>query len=433
LSRIRFDRAISNAMRPKPGASRPSLGEASAESPCMSVLDGNPKLRRVVGRPLRMAQRAAGLAKRLLRRLGGPIVGLARRALLGPLVVRVDNLQQLVTALHVKQDAYGQVAGTFEGLLTGLHRKQDETHYQLTSLESTLRHLKDEQIALDAKLIAMRARIDDISIKVRGPIELDDATLAVRTGDGYAVVPRSDVALTAMLLDADVGGLEPGTRSVLRRLLKPGATFIDVGAHIGLLTIAGARVVGPLGKVFSFEASPDTFGLLERTVAINNLAAVVRLRSVAVGAVAEQRTFHVRNILGHSSLYDFRESDEGWTTRDVTVEVMPLDALVKGERVDVIKIDVEGAELDVLAGMTETLRRNPEVVLLTEFGPSHLQRTGHTAEQWFEAFHAHGLIALAIDEESGACREVTAKDVATVDSVNLAFVAPYSRAAEILK
>jgi FkbM family methyltransferase len=399
----------------------------------MSVLQSNPRLRRLMGRPLRVAQRAIGLAKRVLRRLGGPVVRLARRALLGPLVVRVDGLQQLVTALHVKQDAYGQIAGTFEGLLTGLHRKQDETHQQLTALENSLRRLHDEQAALDARLTAMRARVDDISIKVRGPIELDDATLAVRTGDGYAVVPRSDVALTAMLIDADVGGLEPGTRSVLRRLLKPGATFVDVGAHIGLLTVAGARVVGPLGKVFSFEASPDTFALLERTVAINNLGPVVRLRSVAVGAVGEQRTFHVRNILGHSSLYDFRESDEGWTTRDVTVDVLPLDVLLRGERVDVVKIDVEGAELDVLAGMTETLRRNPDIALLTEFGPSHLARTGQTPEQWFQAFLAHGLVALAIDEETGACREVTAKDVASVDSVNLAFVAPYSRAADILK
>ena len=399
----------------------------------MSVLSGNPKLRRIVGRPLRMAQRAAGLVKRVLRRVLGPVVGLARRGLLGPLVVRVESLQQMITALHVKQDSYGQLAGTIDGLLTGIHRKQDDTHVQLTGLESSLRKLHDEQGALEAKLTAMRARIDDISIKVRGPIEIDDATLAIRTGDGYAVVPRSDVTLTTMLIDADVGGLEPGTRSVLRRLLKPGATFLDVGAHIGLLTVAGARAVGPLGKVFSFEASPDTFSLLERTVAINNLTSVVRLRSVAVGAVAEQRTFHVRNILGHSSLYDFRETDEGWTTRDMTVDVQPLDTLVKGERVDVVKIDVEGAELDVLAGMTETLRRNPEIALLTEFGPSHLERTGHSPEQWFAAFQAHGLIALAIDEESGACREVTARDVVDVASVNIVFVAPYSRAAEILK
>jgi FkbM family methyltransferase len=429
LPHIRFDQAIGNAMRPKPGAAHVSQSEGSQ----MSLLQTNPRLQRWVGRPLRVAQRALGVAKRVIRRLGGPPVRLARRALLGPLVVRVEGLEQLVTALHVKQDAHGQTVGTFGDLLAGLHRKRDDTHQQLVALESSLRRLHEEQTTLDARLTAMRARVDDISIKVRGPIELDEATLAVRTGDGYAVVPRSDVALTAMLIDADVGGLEPGTRSVLRRLLKPGATFVDVGAHVGLLTIAGARAVGPLGKVFSFEASPDTFALLERTIAINNLGAVVRPSSVAVGAVAEQRTFHVRNILGHSSLYDFRESDEGWTTRDVTVDVAPLDALLRGERVDVVKIDVEGAELDVLAGMTETLRRNPEIVLLTEFGPSHLQRIGQAPEQWFNAFLAHGFIALAIDEETGECRQVTAEDVASVDSINLAFVAPYSRAAETLK
>ncbi len=93
---------------------------------------------------------------------------------------------------------------------------------------------------------------------------------------------------------------------------------------------------------------------------------------------------------------------------------------------------MEGAELDVLAGMPRILRTNPQIVLLAEYGPSHLVRTGVTPEQWFGAFRAEGFDAYAIDEETGACRPVAPADVAEVDSVNILFVPPYSDAARAI-
>lgn len=339
----------------------------------------------------------------------------------------------MITALHVKVDESGKV-------MSGIHPKQDAAARSLIAVETVLERLEKlannqevMQAAFDEKLTAMRARIDDISIKVRGPIDLDAQTWALRTADGYAAVPKADTTLTTMLIDADVGGLEPGTRSLIRTLLPLGGTFVDIGAHIGLLTLAGARAVGSKGRVYSFEAAPETYKLLERTIAINHVAPPVVARSVAVGAERGEHVFHVRSILGHSSLYDFSESDEGFTVEDVTVQVMPLDQLLPpGERIDLVKIDVEGAELDVLAGMTELLKRNPEVALLTEFGPSHLKRVGQTPEAWFAAFESHGLVAYLVDEETGACKTVSPRDVAEVASVNLLFVAPYSRAARLV-
>lgn len=383
--------------------------------------------------------RAVALAKRVLRRLGRPVLGPLRRALLGPVQAMIVDLHVKHDAALVKQDYI--LAKHDATLLKQDHilAKQDAALRSLHRLDlvadgfAQMEKLVAQQAELDHRLAALRARIDDIGVKVRGPIDLDAQTRAIRTADGYAAVPSADTTLTTMLIDADIGGLEPGTRTVLRRLLQPGATFVDVGAHIGLLTLVAARVVGVAGRVHAFEASPDTFALLERTVAMNHFAPPVVARSVAVGAVAERRTFHVRNVMGHSSLYDFADSDEGWTTKDVAVEVRPLDELIApGARVDVVKIDVEGAELDVLAGMKRILATNPEIVLITEFGPSHLARTGVTPQAWFGAFAAQGLEALAIDEETGACRPVGPADVAEVASVNIVFLAPFSRASEIL-
>jgi len=439
VHRIRFERAIASAMQQKPGA--PSAPEAGGEP----RRDG----KRVTpfgeysGRSSLKARMLA-LAKRIVRRVARPLVGPVRRALVG-------HIEAMVVGLHAKQDAallrqdhiLGQqnhvlsnqdfILGKHDaalGLLTTALGKLDVVAQDLRQLET----VTAQQADFNERLTALRARIDDIGVKVRGPIELDSQTLAVRTADGYAVVPRDDTVLTTMLIDADVGGLEPGTRSVLQRLLRPGATFVDVGAHIGLLTLVGARAVGALGRVHAFEAGPDTFALLQRTVAMNHLAPRVIARSVAVGAVAEQRTFHVRDVMGHSSLYDFALSDVGKTIQHVAVEVHPLDDLMPpGEKIDLVKIDVEGAELDVLAGMKRILATNPEIVLIVEFGPSHLARTGVTPEAWFAAFTGEGFDALAIDEETGACRPVEAIDVVDAASVNIVFVAPYSPMARILR
>ena len=94
----------------------------------------------------------------------------------------------------------------------------------------------------------------------------------MRTYDGLVFVPRSDDLLLLMLLDAGPGGLEPGTRRILTKFLSPGMTFVDVGAHIGLLTLAGARAVGPTGKVLAIEPAPTAFEALRRTIAVSGLA-----------------------------------------------------------------------------------------------------------------------------------------------------------------
>lgn len=430
MPRISFDRAIASAMQQKPGDPPPAERASDQDQPGLVNTMLPAGVRRRLNRPLAMVHRLLGLGKRAARRLLGRPLRLMRRALLGPVPLHLTALQQIITGLHVKVDDLGKA-------VANIHPRQDLAAKTLAEIQQRMEALAEAQDTMragtDATLVAMRARIDDISIKVRGPIDLDSATWAVRTGDGYAAVPKSDTTLTTMLIDADVGGLEPGTRSLIRKLLPPGGTFVDIGAHIGLLTLAGARAVGPKGRVYAFEAAPDTFKLLERTVEINHVSPPVVMRSVAVGAEGGEHVFHVRNILGHSSLYDFADSDEGFTVADVTVQVMPLDGLLPGdERVDLVKIDVEGAELDVLAGMRELLERNPEIALLTEFGPSHLKRIGQTPESWFAAFAEHGLEAQLVDEETGACTPVSPKDVADVASVNVLFVAPYSRAAKIV-
>ena len=211
-----------------------------------------------------------------------------------------------------------------------------------------------------ALLQLLHDRVQEIALRTRGAILVDDSTFALRTLDGFVLVPRHDTLLLLMLLDAGPEGLEPGTRRVLSKLLVPGATFVDVGAHIGLLTLAGARAVGASGKVLAIEPVPLSFELLQRSLTINGLAGWVEGKCQALGAHRARCKFFVRDVLGHSSLTQGEFAAGG---DEIEVSVTPLDELVRrGERVDVIKIDVEGAELAVLEGMTGSLPKIPNSV-----------------------------------------------------------------------
>jgi FkbM family methyltransferase len=370
VTRIRFDIAIRNAIRDKQHGERRimSVGnELFAQQPL-------PKQR-------------AHAAKRGILFLLRPLKPLAQ---------------------HIRQFLVGQMEANIEALRELIQSRTQELSTQL-SREAEVMQL-------------IHAKVEDIGLRSRGVVAVDDATFALRTYDGFVFVPRQDTLLLLMVLDAGPQGLEPGTRRVLNKILGPGMTFVDVGAHVGLLTLAGARAVGPSGKVLAVEPVPLSFDLLNRALAINGLIHRVEAMRQAVGARRERCKFFVGNVLGHSSLV---RSDALSTasTIEIEVEVSPLDDLVlSGTRVDLVKIDVEGAELAVLEGMTRVIADNPELAIIAEFGPPHLKARNITSETWFSAFRERGFDAFVIDELSAECRPAGPLALADVESVNILFV-----------
>ena len=267
----------------------------------------------------------------------------------------------------------------------------------------------------------LHGRVEDIGLRSRGALPIDEATFALRTLDGFVFIPRQDTVLLLMLLDAGPEGLEPGTRRVLTKLLGPGMTFVDVGAHVGLLTLAGARAVGLGGKVLAVEPVPLSFSLLNRALVLNGMTGHVRTRCAAVGAIREHRKFFVGSVLGHSSLIKTQSLDAE-TTKETEVEVLPLDDLVQAnDRVDLVKIDVEGSELMVLDGMKRIIADNPELAIIAEYGPPHLEAAGISPEQWFSEFDKLGFVSFVIDELSGECRPSSLSELKHVASVNILF------------
>lgn len=264
-------------------------------------------------------------------------------------------------------------------------------------------------------------RFDELEIKVRPLVPYDDQSTAVRLADGYVMAPKDDPVVLTMLADAPSGGFEPGVRQVIRSLVQPGMRVADVGANLGLLTLAAARATGPAGKVYAFEPEARPRAQLLKMLHQNGLT-WVEPHPVALGRAPGVAAFHESAILGHSSLYALPEAESAGV---VEVPVETLDRVLAGAPVDVVKIDVEGAELDVLAGMGQALARNRDLAVIVEYGPSHLQRVGISSEAWFEAFAAHDLQAYRIEEPTGRCRRLTIaerKRIQRQESTNLVFV-----------
>jgi FkbM family methyltransferase len=306
--------------------------------------------------------------------------------------------------------------------------------YLVGDIEASLHVLRAQMLSLSRNqsrqlqnalelVQSLHTKADDLGLRSRGLVQIDASTFALRTYDGFVFIPRADNLLLLMLLDAGPAGLEPGTRRILTKLLQPGMTFVDIGAHIGLLTLAGARAVGRTGKVLALEPTPAAFDCLSQAILVNGLAETVKARRQAVGESHEQRQFYVRRVLGHSSLTPSDIPGES-SIDEIEVEISPLDGLVEpGERIDLVKIDVEGTELAVLAGMKRIIAENPDIGIIAEFGPSHLRAAKIEPEYWFASFRNNGLEPLVIDELSGKCRVADLRELRQVESVNILFAA----------
>jgi FkbM family methyltransferase len=160
-------------------------------------------------------------------------------------------------------------------------------------------------------------------------------------------------------------------RQLLRTILSAGAVTVDAGANIGIYSQFLSRCVGATGVVHSFEPSPENFRRLQSaTRKLNN----VRVSHAAIGEHTGKSMLYI----SHRLNVDHRTYLTKEDPRDaLPIDIVALDDYFKpGQRVDLIKMDIQGYELHALRGATRVLQENPNINLLLEFWPLGLQQAG---------------------------------------------------------
>ena len=199
---------------------------------------------------------------------------------------------------------------------------------------------------------------------------------------------------------AEKGEYEPHLTAAITDVLKPGDSFVDVGANIGWYAILAASIVGPTGSVLAVDVDPQNVEVLNRSLAANNFTntAVIPIAlSDSVGTVVLQKLRGSNNQIVTAG--DEREAPN----RNMTA--LPLDVLVRGlaRKIDVVKIDVEGAEFFVLKGAEETVREYRPVIFL-EFTPDAIERlpgsSGDRLQDWI-AGHDYTIEGVSEDASDG--------------------------------
>lgn len=251
-----------------------------------------------------------------------------------------------------------------------------------------------------------------------------DGRILIKTEAGYVVCPADDLAVVALL--AESGDLEPGTRKLIGRLLTPGDVYVDVGANLGMHTIAAGHAMENRGKIVAFEPFPRTRKLLQETLHVNGMHTITTVHQAAVSDRAGRHIFYLGNTCGHHSLFALTGADAS-DLAPIEVDTVRLDDVLSGEAVvTLIKIDAEGAELDVLHGAAAMLAAHQDVGLIVEFGISHLARNGITTTQWLSEFATRGLVFKAIEPNTGVLQHWEPSALEEAESINLLFARPGS-------
>lgn len=196
-------------------------------------------------------------------------------------------------------------------------------------------------------------------------------------------------------LDMLCRSYERHTVALFKRIVKPGMTVIDIGAHIGYFTRLFSEHVKTNGRVYAFEADDENFILLEQNTRM--LKNVTREKLALTDTVGRTDFYHYDDKSGaHSTLPNVPLP---FLKKKVTVNASTLDSWVARNgirRVDIIKMDIEGGESAALRGMRETLARTN--IFVTEFAPAWIEAAGHTPREFLRSIEDAGFSISAITD-----------------------------------
>jgi FkbM family methyltransferase len=193
---------------------------------------------------------------------------------------------------------------------------------------------------------------------------------SIKIEEGEILLDKNDVAVSGSLA---LGIFEKEEISLFRKKIKPNMVFVDIGANLGLYTVIAASRIGPNGKVFAYEPEIQTYALLEKNIKHNQFKNITPIRTALDNKSGTRVLYLAKDNKGHNSF-----SKDKLTYKQLNIATETLDQSLQkygSPIVDIIKMDIEGAEPLALEGMQETIKKNPNIIIgkLNKLVPSFIK------------------------------------------------------------
>ena len=191
-------------------------------------------------------------------------------------------------------------------------------------------------------------------------------------------------------------------------LLKPGMFVVDIGANIGLYTILSSSRVGPKGKVVAIEPEPTNCSYIAKSLAANQFTNGTIHQKALSDKNGEITLFLCESNNADHRIYDAAEGSTSLGRKGVSIPTARLDDLLGEDRskVDLIKMDIQGAEAIALKGMLGTLTANPKLKMMMEFWPWGLKQAGSDPKKLLKDLRDIGFNIFEFDPKNSALIEI---------------------------
>ncbi|MCE2927252.1 MAG: FkbM family methyltransferase [Rickettsiales bacterium] len=212
------------------------------------------------------------------------------------------------------------------------------------------------------------------------------------------MLPHGDIAAYLFFFPR----FESTELELVDRLILPGMQIIDVGANVGLYSIICSKRAGDTGVVYAFEPAADILPILQENLKLNGCSSV-RVYPVALGSRTQTGFITCEEGYGDAYRYVVSGDSHPHHTNDRAVDIRTLDEYFFNhtiQKVDFLKIDIEGGEYQFFLGARETLKAQDKAIILFENDPHWARRAGQKHEDCFILLESIGYTSFSWDAES---------------------------------
>jgi len=219
--------------------------------------------------------------------------------------------------------------------------------------------------------------------------------------EGEIFLNKKDPVISGALA---MGVYENKEIALFRSTVKPGMTVLDIGANIGEYTIIASSLVGDSGKVVSFEPEPENYKLLSKNIKHNKRNNVQAFQYGLADKESKGVLYLSSDNKGKHSMAKLDGENNS-----IQVSIKTADQVLsnlKIEKVDIIKIDIEGAEALALKGMTNVLEKSSPCILFCEFYPEALRNMGSSPLELLSNLSSLGFLIFEIKNKEDGYNQI---------------------------